>query len=359
MIATLMAFSVRARWAVVLFFLVVAGFGAWQLTRLPIDAVPDITNKQVQVNTVAPALSPVEIEKQVTFPIETALAGIAGLESTRSLSRNGFSPGHRDLQRRPTSISRASRSASASIEARQPPAGVDPKMGPISTGLGEIYIGRSPTRRRRRIRVMAVGWQSDGSFLTPEGERLTDESAAAYLRTVQDWIVRPQMRGVPGVAGVDSIGGYAKQFQVRARSDEAVGYGSPIPTSPAHRGQQCQPSAPITSSAAARHLAVPMRRIHWKPSTRSAMRRQRHARGAGRVSDVAEVAIGGELRTGSASVNGHEAVIGTALMLVGEQQPHGRAGVGEQNSIRFAKHAARRASSSPPCSIARSWSMPR
>ena len=91
MIAGLMALSVRARWAVIFIIAIVSAFGVWQLTRLPIDAVPDITNKQVQINSVDPGLSPIEIEKRVTFPVETALAGIPGLESTRSISRNGFS----------------------------------------------------------------------------------------------------------------------------------------------------------------------------------------------------------------------------------------------------------------------------
>src|SRR3990167_3058154 len=91
MIAGLIALSVRARWAIVFFIAIVSAIGVWQLTRLPIDAVPDITNKQVQLTTVDPGLSPADIEKRVTFPIETALAGIPGLESTRSVSRNGFS----------------------------------------------------------------------------------------------------------------------------------------------------------------------------------------------------------------------------------------------------------------------------
>ena len=115
--------------------------GAWSLTRLPIDAVPDITNKQVQINTIAPALSPAEIEKQVTFRIETALAGIAGLESTRSLSRNGFSQVTAVFTER-TDIYFARQQVNERLLELRPnlPPGVEPRMGPISTGLGEIYM---------------------------------------------------------------------------------------------------------------------------------------------------------------------------------------------------------------------------
>ena len=91
MIAHVLSFSVHQRWLVALLTLAVAAFGLWSLTKLPIDAVPDITSNQVQINTLAPALSPVDVEKQVTYPLETALAGIPGLEYTRSFSRNGFS----------------------------------------------------------------------------------------------------------------------------------------------------------------------------------------------------------------------------------------------------------------------------
>src|SRR5215475_14540185 len=141
MIAWIIDFSIRRRWVVVTAGAVIAVLGAYALTRLPIDAVPDITNKQVQVNTVAPALSPVEIEKQVTFPIETALAGIPGLTSTRSLSRNGFSP-VTAVFRDSVDIYFARQQVNERLtEARESlPPGAEPMMGPISTGLGEVYM---------------------------------------------------------------------------------------------------------------------------------------------------------------------------------------------------------------------------
>jgi cobalt-zinc-cadmium resistance protein CzcA len=134
MIGRILAFSVQQRWLVVVLCLAASAAGAWSLTKLPIDAVPDITNNQVQINLVAPALSPVEVEKQVTFPIETALAGIPGLESTRSFSRNGFAQITAVFTDR-TDIYFARQQVS---EAGLPP-GVEVKMGPISTGLGEVY----------------------------------------------------------------------------------------------------------------------------------------------------------------------------------------------------------------------------
>ena len=231
MIANLMALSVRARWAVVLLFLVIAGFGVWQLTKLPIDAVPDITNNQVQINTVERGLSPIEIEKRVTFPIETALAGIPGLETTRSLSRNGFSQVSAIFTDK-TDLYFARQQVSERLtQARDTlPDGVQPQIGPVTTGLGEVLMYSvdfaNPGGKGAAVRNGQPGWQSDGSFLTPEGARLTDDvGRAAYLRTVQDWIIRPQLRTVQGVAGIDSIGGYAKQYIVEPDPVKLSSYG--------------------------------------------------------------------------------------------------------------------------------------
>jgi len=200
MIANLMALSVRARWMIIALVLVVSTYGAWQLTQLPIDAVPDITNNQVQINTSDASLSPVEIEKRVTFPVETAMAGIPGLQSTRSLSRNGFSQvtvifeENVDLYFARQQVSERLVQAQESL-----PEGVQPQIGPVTTGLGEVFMYAidytHPGGRGATVRNGQPGWQSDGSFLTPEGDRLTDDiSRAAYLRTVQDWIIAPQLR---------------------------------------------------------------------------------------------------------------------------------------------------------------------
>src|SRR6266571_2087942 len=230
MIEHIIDFSVRRRWLILLIALAAAVSGFWSLTKLPIDAVPDITNVQVQINATAPALTPIEIEKQVTVALETALAGTPGLESTRSFSRNGFAQITAVFTDR-TDIYFARQQVSERINEAKVnlPPGVDVRMGPISTGLGEIYwwaVEYAKPGAIAPVRDGEPGWQSDGTYLTPEGERLTDDfQRTVYLRTVQDWIVRPQMKTVPGVAGADAIGGFVKQFQVQPDPLRLVSFG--------------------------------------------------------------------------------------------------------------------------------------
>src|SRR5262245_8637258 len=187
MLEAIIDFSVRRRWAVLIICLVIGGIGARSLTRVPIDAVPDITNNQVQINTIAPALSPLEIERQVTFRIETALAGTPGLEYTRSISRNGFSQVTAVFSDR-TNIYFARQQVNerlADLRGSLPP-GAEPHIGPISTGLGEISMWTVKYRSLsdRSGRDGRPGLQSDGSYVTPEGQRLiSDLEHAAYLRT--------------------------------------------------------------------------------------------------------------------------------------------------------------------------------
>jgi cobalt-zinc-cadmium resistance protein CzcA len=309
MISRTLALSIRHRWLVILLGVGVVAIGAWSLLHLPIDAVPDITDKQVQVNTAAPALSPVEVEKQVTFRVETALAGIPGLQRTRSISRNGFSQVTAVFVEK-TDIYFARQQVSERLIELRPslPPGVEPKMGPVSTGLGEIYM-------------WTVGFSSPAvadAFVTPEGERLnTVVERAAYLRTVQEWIVRPQIKGVVGVAGVDSLGGYVKQYQVQPDPMKLVGLGlsfddivKAIEANNTSRGANL---IERNGEGLAVRTGGRLERIsdieQVVLSTRDGV--------AVRVGDVATVAIGGEIRTGSASENGREVVIGTALMLIG------------------------------------------
>jgi cobalt-zinc-cadmium resistance protein CzcA len=230
MIERIIDFSVHRRWLILLIALAAAVSGFWSLTKLPIDAVPDVTNVQVQINATAPALTPIEIEKQITVALETALAGTPGLESTRSFSRNGFAQITAVFTDR-TDIYFARQQVSERINEAKVnlPPGVDVRLGPISTGLGEIYwwaVEYAKPGAITPVRDGEPGWQSDGTYLTPEGERLTDDfQRTVYLRTVQDWIIRPQMKTVPGVAGADAIGGFVKQFQVQPDPARLVGYG--------------------------------------------------------------------------------------------------------------------------------------
>src|SRR6266404_2442310 len=322
MIEHIIDFSVRRRWLILLIALAAAVSGFWSLTKLPIDAVPDVTNVQVQVNATAPALTPIEIEKQVTVALETAFAGTPGLESTRSFSRNGFAQITAVFTDR-TDIYFARQQVSERINEAKVnlPPGVDVRLGPISTGLGEIYwwaVEYAKPGAVAPVRDGEPGWQNDGTYLTPEGERLTDDfQRTVYLRTVQDWIIRPQMKTVPGVAGADAIGGFVKQFQVQPDPARLVGYGlsfsqvvAAIEANNVSRGANyieqngegyvVRASGRVESIDDISQIVV---------TTRSGI--------PVRVKDVADVTIGRELRTGSASVNGREVVLGTALMLIG------------------------------------------
>jgi cobalt-zinc-cadmium resistance protein CzcA len=310
MISRVLALSIQHRWVVVVLSLGAVALGLWSLIRLPIDAVPDITNKQVQVNTAALALSPVEIEKQVTFRIETALAGIPGLDSTRSISRNGFSQVTAVFAEK-TDLYFARQQVSERLLELRPnlPPGVEPKMGPISTGLGEIYmwsISFAPTAR------------DAAPYVTPEGERLnTGVERAAYLRTVQDWIVRPQIKTVMGVAGVDSIGGYVKQYQVQPDPSKLISLG--LSFADIVRAIEVNNVSRGASVIERNGEGIAVRTGGRLENVTDIADVVISTRGSVpvRVRDVAQVAVGGEIRTGSASENGQEVVVGTALMLVG------------------------------------------
>lgn len=323
MLERLVRFSIENRLGVVLGVAVLAAIGARSLSVLPIDAVPDITNNQVQINTVAASLSPTEIEKQVTFPIETALAGIPGLASTRSLSRNGFSQ-VTAVFADDVSIYFARQQVTERLtEARESlPPGAEPRMGAISTGLGEIYMWtvhyEHPSGNGTPQGDGQPGWQSNGSYLTPEGERLTTPvERAAYLRTVQDWIIRPQLKGVVGVAGVDTIGGYVKQYHVQPDPRKLVAYGLTFHDLLAalERNNLSTGAGYIEHNGEA-YLVRATGRVQ-APEQIAAIVAGERAGVPIYVRDVAWVGIGPELRSGSASENGEEVVVGTALMLIG------------------------------------------
>jgi len=319
MITAIIDFAVHRRWVVVILGAVAAMLGTFAMSRLPIDAVPDITNKQVQINTTAPALSPAEIEKQVTFPIETALAGAPGLESTRSLSRNGFSQVTAIFTER-TDIYFARQQVGerlTEIRARLPD-GIEPRIGPVTTGLGEITMWTVHFADKPVEADGTPGLQRDGRFLTPEGQILdTEIEKNAYLRTVQDWIVKPQVKLVTGVAGVDSVGGDIKQYLVNPDAAKLIALGLTF--------------ADVAKAIEANNVSRGARYIERNGEgivVRSGGRLENveelgavvvTTRGGVpvRVRDLATVSIGGETRTGSASADGREVVVGVALMLVG------------------------------------------
>ena len=298
MLDPILRFSLQHRMLMLLLTLVVAGIGGWSLLRLPIDAVPDITNVQVQVNTTVAALTPEDIERQVTWPIETAMAGIPGLDHTRSLSRNGFSQvtvvfaDGTDLFFARQQISERLGPVRSAL-----PEGAEPTMGPVSTGLGEV--------------LMYTVSYIDGKGTVPPEQR------PGYLREIQDWVVSPQLRTVVGVAGVDSIGGFAKQYQVTPDPFTLVAYGLTLDDVAAalERGNRSLGAGTIE-----RHGEGLVVRSDGRVRTTLDIGRMVVATREGtpiRIADLAAVTIGREQRSGSASVGGEEAVVGTVLMLLG------------------------------------------
>jgi heavy metal efflux system protein len=323
MIEKILKFSINNRLLIVLFTAAVAGFGMYSLKHLPIDAVPDITNNQVQINTAASGLSPKEVEKQVTYPIENALAGIPGLESTRSLSRNGFSQvtaifhDHVNIYFARQQINERLAEAKEFL-----PQGADPKMGPISTGLGEIYMWtveyEHPQGKGAAIRNGYPGWQTDGSYLTPEGHRLfTEAEQASYLRTVQDWIIRPQLNGTPGLAGVDSIGGFIRQYHVEPHPEKMISLGITFnDIIEALKNNNLSVGAGYIEKNSQSYLVKGDGRIESPEQIDNIVLVTRNHVPI-HIKDIADVVIGKEMRTGSSSENGREVVIGTAMMLIG------------------------------------------
>lgn len=297
-----------------------AGWGIYSFSRLPIDAVPDITNNQVQINTVLPGFSPTEMEKQVTYLIETGLAGIPGLEMTRSITRNGFSQVTAvfdekvDIYFARQQINERMREIKDDL-----PEGAEPKMGPLSTGLGEIYMWTVEFNEAHPVKRGLPGPQPDGTYLTPEGHTLkTEIEKASYLRTLQDWLVKPQLKGVKGLAGVDSIGGYVQQYHVEPYLDKMTALGlhfEDIISALKRNNQSIGPGYAEKGGEA--FLIKSDERIESPAQIGEVVVASRNGIPI-QVKDIAEIRIGKEMRTGSSTKNGHEAVIGTAMMLMGE-----------------------------------------
>ncbi|MDX2054017.1 MAG: CusA/CzcA family heavy metal efflux RND transporter [Polyangiaceae bacterium] len=300
LLSKLLAFSVANRWFVVVLTLAAGALGVYNFQRLPIDAVPDITNVQVQINTPVKALSPVEVERQVTFPIEWAMGGIPRLEQVRSLSRYGLSQvtvifeEGTDIYWARQLVGERLSAARASL----PPGIAEPQMGPIATGLGEIYM-----------------WtvEADSSARRADGKPydLTD------LRTLQDWVVRPQIRTVPGVTEVNSIGGFQRLFQVSPDPAKLVGYGLSFrDVLEALAANNANAGGGYIEHKGEQYLIRSTGLVRNEQDIAEIVVGDRHGTPI-RVRDVADVGVGRELRTGAATDNGQETVIGTAIMLVG------------------------------------------
>ncbi|GAI34706.1 unnamed protein product, partial [marine sediment metagenome] len=261
--------------------------------------------------TVVPTLSPVEVEKRVTYPIETALAGLNGVERTRSFSRNGFSQVTAIFKEDANLYFMRQQVTERLAQARPNlPDGAAPQMGPVSTGLGEVFHYSveyaHPDGKGATVKDGQPGWQSDGSFLTDRGERLADRvSKLAYLRTVQDWIVRPQLRTTPGVADVDSLGGYVKEFVVEPDTAKLAAYGiSYADLSKALEDANLSVGANYIRRSGESYLVRADARIRTVDEIARAVVAQRQGVPV-TVGQVATVNVGGELRSGAASRNGY------------------------------------------------------
>ena len=296
MIDALLAFSIRQRWLVMVGVLAIAALGAWNYTRLPIDAVPDITNVQVQINSSAAGYSPLEVEQRITFPIETGMGGLPHLEYTRSLSRYGLSQ-VTVVFKDGTDIYFARQLVNERIQQvkDQLPTGIQTAMGPVSTGLGEIYM-------------FAVEGKP-GAANTP---------SATELRTILDWIVKPQLRTVPGVVEVNSIGGFEKQFHVLPDPARLMAYRLSFrDVMTALAANNANVGAGYIERNGEQYLVRTPGQVSTIAEIRDVVIGSRGSVPV-RVGDVAEVREGKELRTGAATLNGEETVLGTAMLLIGE-----------------------------------------
>jgi heavy metal efflux system protein len=293
-------FSIKQRWFVMLAAVAVSLFGMYSYQHLSIDAVPDITNVQVQINTEAEGFSPIEAEQRVTFPIETVMAGLPNLEYTRSVSRYGLSQ-VTVVFKDGTDIYFARQLVNERIQEAKNnlPVNVEPKMGPISTGLGEIVMWT--------VEAKLGAKKMDGTDYTP-----TD------LREIQDWVIKPQLRTVKGVTVINSVGGYVKQFHVAPYPEKLLAYGLTAQDviSALQRNNLNVGAGYIEKSGEQYLVRLPGQVSDMEEIANITMEGNQGA--PIRMKDVADILIGKELRNGAATQNGQEVVLGTAFLLIGE-----------------------------------------
>ena len=291
--------AIAHRWLMMALTLALVAIGSWSFTRLSIDATPDITNVQVQINTGAEGYSPLEAEQRITFPVETVMAGLPELEQVRSLSRYGLSQ-VTVVFKDGTDLYFARQQVAERLQQvkSQLPDGLDPQLGPIATGLGEIFmytIDADPDARK------------------PDGTPYT----ATDLRTLQDWVVRPQLRNVPGVTEVDTIGGYQRQIHITPDPAKlrALGFTLEDVVEAVRSNNQNVGAGYIERNGQQFLVRVPGQVAGLEEIGGIVMARREGV--PIHVHDVAQVGEGPELRSGAATQNGHEVVMGTVVMLVG------------------------------------------
>ncbi len=300
MIKSILEFSINQRWLVVLASIAMAALGAWNFTRLPIDAVPDITNVQVQINANAPGYSPLEVEQRITFPVETGMGGLPRLKNTRSLSRYGLSQ-ITVVFEDGTDIYFARQLVSERLQQvkDQLPTGIGIAMGPISTGLGEIYIFT--------VEAKAEARDANGKPFS-----------ATDLRTFQNWIIKPQLRTVPGVVEVNAIGGFEKQYHVLPDPTRLMAYKLSFrDVMTALAANNANVGAGYIERNGEQYLVRTPGQVGTIEDIKNIVIGTRNGVPV-RIGDLADVREGQELRTGAATLDGKETVIGTAMLLIGE-----------------------------------------
>ena len=300
MINWIVSFAVKRRMLVLALTFLFAGFGVYNIQNLAVDAVPDITNVQVQINTKAQGFTPLEVEQRITYLVETAMAGIPKLDYTRSLSRYGLSQ-VTVIFNEGTDIYWARQQIGERIQSIRSdlPNNVEPNLGPIASGLGEIFT--------YSVHAAPNALKEDGTAYNAED-----------LRTLQDWVIRPQLLKVKGVTEINSQGGFERQYQVAPVPEKLIAYKltisdviSALEVNNSNRGAgyierfdgqylvrspgQLKTLEDIANTVVAKRDDAPVR-----------------------IKDVANVLLGKELRTGAATYNGEETVLGTAMMLIGE-----------------------------------------
>jgi heavy metal efflux system protein len=291
MINALIRFSLNQRLLVIMLSLLLVMLGVWSFQNLPIDAVPDITNAQVQINTRVKALAPAEIERLVTFPVETAMGGLPGVEEIRSITNYGlsqvtviFKDGTDIYFARQLILERLQE-----VKDQLPPDIGEPLMGPVSTGLGEIY------------------------FYTVEGEK----STATELRTIQDWMIKPQLRNVPGVAEVNAIGGFQKEYHVLPDPAKLMSYGLTFrDVFEALGANNANAGGATIDHNGEQYVIRGVGLVQNVGDIENIVLATRKASSI-YVRDVAEVKEGKELRTGAGTENGKEVVLASAMMRMG------------------------------------------
>ena len=292
--------SIYQRGIVLMVVLLVAIIGVFSYQKLPIDAVPDITNVQVQINTNATGYSPVEAEQRITFPIETIMAGLPNLHYTRSISRYGLSQ-VTVVFKDGTDVYFARQQVSQRIQEAKGrlPLGIEPMMGPISTGLGEIFMWTVDAQKGAK---------------KPDGTEYTSTD----LREIQDWVIRPQLRMVTGVTEINTVGGYVKQFHVVPYPEKMISFGlALVDLVSALERNNLNVGAGYIEKSGEQYLVRLPGQIANLGEIGNIILGSRQGTPI-RVKDVADVLIGKELRTGAATQNGKEVVLGTAHMLIGE-----------------------------------------